>query len=169
MEGPWWWPRYHGMAPFAPIFAFLVFLLWCWPTMMHGTNMMPHASCVSLHDHSHLMLDFLLSLYCSQHLYLVTSRRWTSDQQLSQSLGWPRQCSLHPPQHMSQSFSLSKVSLVQCPLSFFLVPYIVFCHMFPNSFLNVSQYIWCSLGSWLVIGLIVLPSIQVRWLVVLKL
>ena len=113
-----WWAPYHGMALYASIFTFLVFPLWCWLTMMHGTDTMPYASCMSLHNHSCSMLDFSLSLYC---IYSVTPRRWTSDLWLGQSLGWPGQCLSHVLQCMSQSFSLSKASLVPCPLSFFLI------------------------------------------------
>ena len=47
-----WWAPYHGMALYASIFTFLVFPLWCWLTMMHGTDTMPYASCMSLHNHS---------------------------------------------------------------------------------------------------------------------
>ena len=48
--------------------------------------------------------------------------------------------------------------------------YIVFCHMIPNSFSNISQHTRCTLGwAQLVIGLIMLPGMQVRRLVVLEL
>ena len=89
--------------------------------LMHGSDVMPHMSCTSPHNHSCSMFDFSLSLYCSWCLYSVTSRRWTNDHQFSQSLEQAGQCSSHPPQNMSQSFYLSKVGLVQCPLSFFFV------------------------------------------------
>ena len=125
-------------------FCILVFPLWRWLTMMHGTNAMPHVSCTSLRDHLCLMLNFLLSFYCSWHLYLVTPRRWTSDQQLSWSLGQPGQCSLYPPQQMSQSFSLSKASLVSCPLSFFLVCILYFV-------------IWFQTVSWTLADILGIP------------
>ena len=66
--GRGWWAWYCGMAQFASIFKFLVFLLWHWLTMMHSTNMMPYMSCMSLCNRSHSMLDFLLSPYCLQCL-----------------------------------------------------------------------------------------------------
>ena len=40
---------------------------------------------------------FSLSLYCSRHLYSVTSRRWTNDHWLSQSTEWAGQRSSCPP------------------------------------------------------------------------
>ena len=53
-----WWAWYHGMALYASIFAFLVFPLWWWFTMMHGTNATPYTSCASLCDCSCSMLNF---------------------------------------------------------------------------------------------------------------
>ena len=69
---PW-----YDSIPF--YFHILVFPLWRWLTMMHGTDVMPHVSCTSLCDCSRSMLDFSLSLYCLWHLYSVMSRRWTND------------------------------------------------------------------------------------------
>ena len=116
-----WWAWYHGMAQFASIFAFLVFLLWCWLTMMQSTNMMPYMSCMSLHDHLHSKLDFSLSLYCLQCLYLVTPRRWKNDLWLGWSLGWldNAYCALH--NKCLSHLTLSKASLVLHPLSFFFI------------------------------------------------
>ena len=88
---------------------------------MHGIYAMHHASCMSLCNHSHSMLKFLLSFYYLQCLYSVAPRRQTNNQQLSWSLGWPGQCSLCPLQHMFQLFYLSKASLVLHPLSFSLL------------------------------------------------
>ena len=50
-----WWAWYCGMTQYRSIFAFLVFLFWCWLTMMHGTDVMPH---MSLHNHVCSMLNF---------------------------------------------------------------------------------------------------------------
>ena len=135
--------RYCGMTQFVYIFTFLAFLLQCWLTVMHGIYAMHHASCMSLCNHSHSMLKFLLSFYYLQCLYLVAPRRQTNNQQLSWSLGWPGQCSLCPLQHMSQSFYLSMASLVQCPLSLFFVCilYFVIC------FQAVSQTSTNTLGA----------------------
>ena len=43
---------------YGSIFAFLVFLLQCWLTMMHGINAMPYASCANLCDCLCSMLNF---------------------------------------------------------------------------------------------------------------
>ena len=90
-----------------------------------------------------LNAQFLLSIYCLQQLYLVMPRRWTGDQWLSWSLRWPGQCLLCPLQHMSQSFSLSKVSLVLHHLPFFLICilYFVIC------FQTVSQILADAPGT----------------------
>ena len=138
------------MTQFTSIFAFLVFPPQCWLTMMHSTNMMPHASCVSLHNHLCLMLDFSLSLYCSWCLYLVMPRRQTSDQWLGQSLGQPGQCLSCPLQHMSQSFFLSKASLVQYLLSFSLVCILYFVICFwavSQTSANALSMAWAGLTS----------------------
>ena len=42
-----WWAWYRGRTQYPSIFAFLVFPLWRWLTMMHGTDAKLHASCVS--------------------------------------------------------------------------------------------------------------------------
>ena len=78
---------------------------------------------------STLMLTCYNAWYWHDALHLVMPRRWTSDLWLDQSLGWPGQCLLHTLQYMSQSFSLSKVSLVPYPLSLFLtcILYFVIC------------------------------------------
>ena len=78
---------------------------------------------------SALMLTCYNAWYWHDALHLVMPRRWTSDLWLDQSLGWPGQCILHTLQYMSQSFSLSKVSLVPYPLSLFLICilYFVIC------------------------------------------
>ena len=47
-----WWAWYRGRTQYPSIFVFLVFLLWRWLTMMHGTNATLHVSCVSPRDHT---------------------------------------------------------------------------------------------------------------------
>ena len=46
-----WWAWYRGRTQYPSIFAFLVFPLWRWLTMMHGTDVTLHTSCVSPCDH----------------------------------------------------------------------------------------------------------------------
>ena len=75
-----WWAWYCGRTQYPSIFAFLVFPLWRWLTMMHGTDAMLHAITRALDAR------FSLSLYCSRRLYSVMSRRGSNDQWLGQSL-----------------------------------------------------------------------------------
>ena len=97
------------------------------------------------HDASHKLREptwscmcnawLLLSLYCLWHLYSVMPRRWTNDHQLGWFSEQAGQCSLHPPQHLSHSFYLLKVSLVPCPSLFSFVGILYFV----ISFWAVSQ------------------------------
>ena len=68
---------------------------------------------------------FSLSLYCLWHLYSVTSRRWTNDHGSSGPRSRLDKRSSRPPQNMSQSFYLSKASLVLHPSSFSLLIYCI--------------------------------------------
>ena len=113
---------------------------------------------------------FSLSLYCSQRLYSVTSRRWTNDQWL----GWS---SKHAGQtlitlsatHVSVDLPFEGESHT-APLTIFLACILYFCHLFLSSFSIVSRHIRRSLGrARPIIGFIVLLSTQVRRLVIFKL
>ena len=135
-----WWAWYCGRTQYPSIFAFLVFPLWCWLTMMHRTNVMLHAIVCGLNAR------FSLSLYCSRHLYSVTSRRGSNDQWLSRSLKQAGQILIAPPRNTC----LSRFTFW--------------------SFSTLSRHVQHGLGqAHLVIGFIALLGTQVRQLVIFKL
>ena len=113
---------------------------------------------------------FSLSLYCLQCLYLVTSRRWTNDQWLGQSLKQAGQMLIAPSAtHVSVILPFKGESSTT-PLTVFLACILYFCHLFPRSFSTVSQHIRRGLGrACLIIGFIVPLGTQVRRLVIFKL
>ena len=143
-------------------FCISVFPLRHWLTMMHGTDMMLHASAFNAR--------FSLSLYCLWHLYLVTSRRWTNDQWLGRSLKQAGQTLIAPSAtHVSVVLPFKGESST-APLTVFLACILYFCHLFPSSFSTISWHLRRNLG-WAcpVIGSIALLGTQVRRLVIFKL
>ena len=113
---------------------------------------------------------FSLSLYCLRCLYLVTSRRGSNDQWLSQSLKQAGQMLIMPSTtHVSVILPFEGKSST-APLAIFLACILYFCHLFPSSFSTVSRHVRRGLG-WArpVIGFIAPLSTQVRQLVIFKL
>ena len=160
----WWWAWYRGMTQYPSIFAFLVFPLWRWLTMMHGTDTTLHAIVRALNAR------FSLSLYCSWRLYLVTSRRGSNDQWLGRSLKQAGQMLIVPSAtHVSVILPFEGKSSTT-PLTVFLACILYFCHLFLSSFSTVSQHVQRGLG-WAhpIIGFIAPPGTQVRRLVIFKL
>ena len=105
-------------------FCILVFPLWRWLTMMHGTDATLHASCTSAFN-----ARFSLSLYCLRRLYSVTSRRWTNDQWLGRSLKQAGQTLIAPSaRHVSVILPFEGESST-APLIVFLacILYFVIC------------------------------------------
>ena len=147
-----------------PFFAFLVFPLWRWLTMMHRTDAMLHAIARALNAW------FSLSLYCSRRLYSVTSRRGSNDQWLGRSLKQAGQMLIAPStRHVSVVLPFEGKSSTT-PLTVFLACILYFCHLFPSSFSTVSQHLRCDLGrARLIIGFIAPLGTQVRQLVIFKL
>ena len=127
-----WWAWYHGRTQYPSIFAFLVFLLWRWLTMMHGTNATLHASCVSPRDRVCAQCSIFvksLLLYCSRCLYSVTSRRGSNDQWLGRSLKQAGQTLIAPSAtHVSVVLPFKGKSST-APLAVFLacILYFVIC------------------------------------------
>ena len=113
---------------------------------------------------------FLLSLYCSRHLYSVTSRRWTNDQWLGRSLKQAGQTLITPSaRHVSVVLPFEGESST-APLTIFLACILYFCHLFPSSFSTVSRHLQRDLGrARLVIGFIAPLGTQVRQLTIFKL
>ena len=65
-----WWAWHPGMTRYPSIFAFLVFLLRRWLTMMHGTDATLHASCASPHDRERAQCSiFVKSLLLATPLF----------------------------------------------------------------------------------------------------
>ena len=116
-----------------------------------------------------LNAQFLLSLYCSWHLYLVKSRRGSNDQWLGRSLTQAGQMLIMPSAtHVSVVLPFEGESST-APLTIFLACILYFCHLFPSSFSTVSWHIRRGLGrARPVIGFIAPLSTQVRRLVIFK-
>ena len=90
---------------------------------MHGTDAMLHAIASAFNAR------FSLSLYCLRRLYLVTSRRWTNDQWLGQSLKQAGQALITPSAtHVSVVLPFKGESST-APLTVFLarILYFVIC------------------------------------------
>ena len=119
---------------------------------------------------SALKARFSLSLYCSQCLYSVMSRRGSNDQWLGRSLKQAGQTLIAPSTtHVSVVLPFEGESST-APLTVFLACILYFCHLFPSSFSTVSQHVQRSLGrAHPVIGFIAPPGTQVRRLVIFKL
>ena len=119
---------------------------------------------------SALNARFSLSLYCSRRLYSLTSRRWTNDQWLGQSLKQAGQTLIAPSAtHVSVILPFEGESST-APLTVFLACILYFCHLFPSSFSTVSRHVQRGLGwACLVIGFITSLGTQVRRLVIFKL
>ena len=65
-----WWAWHPGMTRYPSIFAFLVFPLRRWLTMMHGTDAMLHVSCTSPRDHERAQCSiFVKSLLLATPLF----------------------------------------------------------------------------------------------------
>ena len=113
---------------------------------------------------------FSLSLYCSQCLCSVTSRRGSNDQWLGRSLKQAGQMLIAPSTtHISVVLPFKGKSST-APLTVFLACILYFCHLFLSSFSTVSQHVRHGLGqACLVIGFIAPLGTQVRRLVVFKL
>ena len=114
-----------------------------------------------------LSARFSLSLYCSQRLYSVTSRRGSNDQWLGRSLKQAGQMLIAPSaRHVSVVLPF-KSEFSTAPLTIFLACILYFCHLFPSTFSTVSQHLRRDLGrAHLVIGFIAPLGTQVRWLVI---
>ena len=143
-------------------FCILVFPLRHWLTMMHETDAALHASTLNAR--------FSLSLYCSWHLYSVTSRRGSNDQWLSWSSKQAGQTLIVlSATHVSVDLPFEGKSST-APLTVFLACILYFCHLFSSSFSTVSRHVRRGLG-WAhpIIGFITLPGTQVRRLVIFKL
>ena len=87
---------------------------------MHGTDAMLHVITHALNA------QFSLSLYCSQHLYSVTSRKGSNDYWLSWSLKWAGQTFIAPSTtHVSVILPFESKSSTT-PLIIFLVGMLYF-------------------------------------------